>query len=275
MDTPPPLPVDVSQSLRDAENALRDFISAELLSALGAEWEAKCGVFPDRIAKWKERKEAESKRQEAGVVDERLIYYADFYDIKTILKKHWPAVFSPALGDWKTLEVYLTELERLRDPDAHRRELLPHQKQLVAGISGEIRTRIVRYRSKRETSDDVFPRIESARDSLGNIWVPNSEIQTYDVHTGMTLRVGDQIDFVLTARDPEDAPLEYAMQAGGIGSMGPWQASPEFTVRLTEQHIAQNFSVDLHVRSNRSFHARGTFDAWVSFRYAVLPKRDA
>lgn len=207
------------------------------------------------------------------MVDERLIYYADFYDIKTILKKHWAGVFAAALGDWKTVEVYLTELERLRDPDAHRRELLPHQKQLAAGISGEIRSRIVRFRSKRETSDDVFPRIESARDSLGNIWVPNSAFRTTDVLTGMTLRIGDQIDFLLTARDPEDAALEYSMQVGIIGPMSPWQASPEFSLRLTEKHIARNFTVDLQVRSNRDYHAYGAIDALVSFKYSVLPQR--
>ena len=203
-------PADISQALRDAENALRDFIASELSRLFGASWEDGSGVSPERLAKWRERKAVEAKRQESGVVDERLIYYADFYDLRTILKKHWSEVFSSALGDWKTIDVYLAELEKLRDPDAHRRELLPHQKQLALGISGEIRTRIVRYRSKRDTSDDVFPRIESARDSLGNMWIPDNS--GLDVWTKMTLRVGDQVQFVVTARDPEDAPLEYSMK---------------------------------------------------------------
>ena len=69
-------------------------------------------------------------------MEERLIYYADFYDLKTILKKNWDTSFADALGDWKTFDVWLTELEKLRDPDAHRRELLPHQKSLIIGISG-------------------------------------------------------------------------------------------------------------------------------------------
>ena len=271
MPSPGTLPVDVSQALRDAENALRDFIASELVAKLGSNWEPNSGVSLERIVKWKDRKAAEAKRQEAGVVDERLIYYADFYDLRTILKTHWSETFAVALCDWKTLEVYLTELERLRDPDAHRRELLPHQKQLIAGISGEIRTRIVRFRSRRETKDDVFPRIESARDSLGNIWVPGSS-PIGDVRTEMTLRVGDQIDFVLTASDPEDAPLEYCIQLG-LNPIGPWQKSSEFPVRLADEHIGRNFKVDLHIRSNRSYHASGSFDAWVSFHYTVLPQR--
>ena len=206
------------------------------------------------------------------MVDERLIYYADFYDLKTILKKHWANVFAAALGDWKTLEVYLTELEKLRDPDAHRRELLPHQKELVSGISGEIRTRIVRYRSKHETSDDTFPRIECARDSLGNMWVPGVPGMGNNVFTKMTLRVGDRIDFIVTARDPEDAPLEYSMQFEKMPRTS-WQVSAAFSLQLRQEHIGQSCAVTLFIRSNRSYHAADWFDAWVSFRYAVLPPK--
>jgi hypothetical protein len=45
------------------------------------------------------------------------------------------------------MDVFVSELGKLRDPDAHRRELLPHQKHLVYGIAGEVRTRITRYAS--------------------------------------------------------------------------------------------------------------------------------
>ena len=267
------LPIDISQALRDAENSLRDFIASELSRSLGSDWENSCGVPAERLAKWKERKEVEAQRQETGVVDERLIYYADFYDLKTILKKHWANVFSAALGDWKTLEVYLTELEKLRDPDAHRRELLPHQKQLVSGISGEIRARIVRYRSKRETSDDIFPRIESARDSLGNMWVPDDTFAGgFNVFTEMTLRVGDRIDFIVTARDPEDAPLEYCMQFSEMPHTS-WQASNSLLLQLTPKHIRRGCGVSLFIRSSRSYHASGWFDAMVEFHYDVLPPK--
>lgn len=145
--------MDVTQALKDAENSLRDFIASVLQNKLGDNWAEHCGVTPERITKWRERKETESKRQEAGVTDERLIYYADFYDLATMLKKHWTH-FAPALGDQRTMDVWLSELEKLRDPDAHRRELLPHQKHLVLGISGEIRNRLVRFRSKQEMAED-------------------------------------------------------------------------------------------------------------------------
>ena len=81
--------IDISQTLKDTENALRDFIALILLEELGSEWEKKSGVSPERLAKWQERKKIENKRQSAGAVDERLIYYADFYDLETILDKQW------------------------------------------------------------------------------------------------------------------------------------------------------------------------------------------
>ena len=123
--------MDVTQALKDTENSLRDFISAVLQRNLGDNWIVSCGVSEKRIETWNERKVVEQKRQESGAVEERLIYYADFYDLKTILKKHWSGEFASALGDWRRMEVWLTEMEKLRDPDAHRRELLPHQKYLL------------------------------------------------------------------------------------------------------------------------------------------------
>jgi len=79
--------MDVTQALRDTENTLRDFIASVLIQSLGPDWIAKSGVSSERIDKWTERQNIERKRQDTGVVDERLIYYADFYDLKTILKK--------------------------------------------------------------------------------------------------------------------------------------------------------------------------------------------
>lgn len=265
--------MDVTQALRDSENALRDFIAATLERSLGREWLDRCGVTPDRVAKWKERKSEEQRRQEAGVVDERLLYYADFYDLKTILKKHWQGDFSDALGEWRRFEVLFDELARYRDPDAHRRELLPHQQSLVLGIAGDIGSRLIRWRSRRETADDCFPRIESARDSLGNLWIPSKGVP--DLLTGTTLRPGDKIDFVVTARDPEDLPLEYRLkkEGGGEDTQTEWQASGVFSFEVKEAHIGKLY-IYLQIRSPRSYHAlAASYDDYVIFYYSVLPRR--
>lgn len=263
--------MDISQVLKNTENALRDFIAFILSEQFGSEWETKCGVSPERLNRWKERREVEPKRQEAGVVDERLIYYADFYDLKTILKRHWQH-FSPAFGDLKTMEVWLTEFEKLRDPDAHRRELLPHQKSLILGISGELRTKIARYRSNQETSESYYPRIEFSADNLGNSWKPG---ESSFVTTGMNLRPGDVLEFVVTASDPLEEPLEYqcTLGAGSPGHSDVWSNENTFTIVVTDEHVGNLFFAVVRVRSKRKYHAHGCYDDDVMFTYQVLPPR--
>ncbi|MGD1017921.1 MAG: Swt1 family HEPN domain-containing protein [Verrucomicrobiia bacterium] len=266
---------DITQALKDTENALRDFIAVILEKTLGKDWIDSCGVSSDRVEKWRQRKADESKRQESGVVEERLLYYADFYDISTILKKHWDK-FAPALGDWKTMDVYLGELEKLRDPDAHRRELMPHQKHLAAGIAGDIRSRIIRHRSQQETTDAYFPRIESARDSLGNMWTPSHMVAALRwLDTGMTLHPGDLVEYVVTASDPMGGELEYKLRQPFFGLGNPWQKENSFSVRVREEDIGERFNVVIAVRSSRPHHAKGNEDDHVTFDYAVLPLRSA
>jgi hypothetical protein len=263
--------IDITQALKDAENALRDFISSILGKKLGSDWANNCGVSPERVQRWQERKSEEEKRQKFGTIDERLIYYADFYDLKTILKKNWEGAFSEAFGDWKTMDVWLDELGRLRDPDAHRRELLPHQKHLAVGIVGEIRTRIVRYRSKQETREDYFPRIENARDNFGNIFPSGTGNSVY---TRTILRPNDIVDFVITASDPLDDELEYGITVEGFISSVSWQKENTFSVRIMEEHIQTNFTILFCIRSPRRFHACGSYDDSSSFVYDVLPLKE-
>lgn len=260
--------MDLTQALKDTENSLRDFIANILRNKFGDKWIENCGVSEDRIERWKERKDVEEKRQETGAVEERLLYYADFYDLKNILKKHWNE-FTVALGDLKTMEVWLSELEKLRDPDAHRREFLPHQKHLALGISGEIRTRLVKYRSKQETSEDYFPRIESARDNLGNIYTFGNH---NGISTGMTLRVGDILDFNITASDPLGESLQYCIKIG-LGDWSAWQDNNTFSVAFTEVNIGKLVSVRICIQSYRNYHASSIGDDEVRFFYTVLPSK--
>lgn len=267
--------MDISQALKDTENSLRDFIAATLHKKHGDNWVDNCGVPEERINHWKSRKADEERRQKSGVVEERLLYYADFYDIRTILHKNWGKLpdFSSAFGDWKTMEVWLSELEKLRDPDAHRRELLPHQKNLALGIAGEIRTRIIRYRSKQETIEGYFAKIESARDSLGNIWTPASDSFQQIVKTGMTLRVGDTIDFVITASDPLGDTLFYSIVPKNRDRL--WQEENYGSWIVSHDQVGQGVNVFLLATSRRDYRAHDYYDDVVIFTYDVLPPRAA
>lgn len=258
--------MDVNQTLKDTENSLRDIISSILLKSLGEDWIKECGVSPERIKKWEERKEVEAKRQDTGTVEERLIYYADFYDLKTILQKYWGGEFSKIFGDWRTIEVYLKILEKYRDVEAHRRELLPHQKNLILGISGEIRNSLIRYRSKKETGEDCFPRIESIRDNLGNLWVPGKD---RSVNTTNILRPGDILEFVVTASDPEGLELEYSI----VGKI-EWQRENNLKFLISKKDIGKNVILLIIIRSLRDYHACDLgYDDAINFNYQILPNK--
>jgi len=263
--------MDITQDLKDAENALRDFIILKLQSAFGLAWEEKSGVSEERLQKWRERKQIEAKRQDSGIVDERLLYYADFYDLRTILKKHWAGHFAEVLGDLKTMEVWLTVLESLRDPDAHRRELLPHQKNLAIGISGEIRTRITRFRSRQGNSESYFPRIESVRDNLGHLWTPTYSRSVFITNT--ILRPGDLVSFVITAIDPQGNKLQYGLSKPDNEEIWHDENALSFVVEF--KHIGKDRIVELYIRSHLGYHAYPDafplHDDKVSFLYDIIP----
>lgn len=262
--------LDITQSLKDTENALRDFIAAVLEKANGTDWYKSCGVSADRLNKWRKRHDDEVKRQRAGTVEPRLIYYADFYDLGTIIEKNW-SFFKDVFGQLDRLRVYLHDLERFRDPDAHRRELLLHQKHLVLGIGGEIRARIIQYRNKLDTIDAYFPRVESARDSLGNVYIAG-EFRS-PVYAPQTLRPDDVVDFTVTASDPVGDSLSYRLAINEF-ERSEWQQNNSFSVRVEEKHIGRYFSVAIHLKSPRDHHAgSGGYDDKAEFVYTVLPRK--
>jgi len=251
-----------TQDLKDAENALRDLIYAKLISTFGKDWPKECSVTQERIKVWEKRKEEERKKISA--IDERLLYYADFHDLQTILHKNWDSMFREIFIDKKRLEAYLSILEDYRNPEAHRRELFPHQKQLVSGASGEIRSLIVRWRSKKEGADDFFPKIEFVRDSLGNIG-SNPEHYT----NPKTIHVGDVLEFIVTATDPDDGKILYGLYKGAYTH---WQEENVIRIQLTEKHISKCWNLLIVIKGDKDYHAYKDHDDGASFAYCVLPK---
>lgn len=258
--------MEETKALKEVENSLRDFISSLMNEEKGSDWINSCGISPDRIIQWKERRETEKKKQKFGTPENRLLYYSDFYDLSSIIDKNWNDKFKAALGDKATILLFLRILDDFRNPDAHRRELLPHQKHLIIGISGEIRNRIILYRSKKETGEDYFPRIESVRDNLGNLCTPEKMF----VDTNLILRPGDKLTFVVTASDPLGEALEYEC----FQSLGPdtnWQESNIIEIEIEDKHIAKKQVFYVSIRSKRIYHALKYSDDQASFSYTILP----
>lgn len=265
--------VDVTSALRYAENALRDVIKESLLQAFNEQWQDHLGITEERKNKWKERKVEDQKRLSNGGTESRLLYFADFTDLKTILFKNWE-IFKAVFNDKKELEVFLSKLEDLRNPDAHRRGFSEYQEHLALGISGELRTQIARYRSRCETAKDCFPRIEAAFDNYGRAY-PEVDPTMEPIPT---LRVGDRIEIAVNAVDPDDMPVDYHFSCGGCkaSSKQDWGENNRFSLELTGDHISKRLALICRVRSRRAYHANeydnGVDDAIV-FTYEVLPTK--
>ncbi len=56
--------MDVTQALRDAENAVSDLIAYELSRKLGEDWIEKCGIDPSVLKGWRSKKKTEDSQQQ-------------------------------------------------------------------------------------------------------------------------------------------------------------------------------------------------------------------
>jgi hypothetical protein len=254
------------QALKDVENSLRDFISVLLPEKLGQEWLSKCGISPERVTKWEEKRDTERKKLHSGITEDRIIYFSDFYDLGNIVSKNWEKIFQPVFIDKKVFEVFINQLETYRNTQAHARELLTFQKYLILGISGHIRNRIVAYRSKMETSQDIFPRFESVRDNYGNTWDPT---KPKFIRPDTILHPGDVLEFTMTASDPEGLPLNYKIEFNET----PWSRENSLKINISEAHIADDRAFLVVVASDRDYHAENSYDDIIRFFYKVYPKR--
>lgn len=255
--------MEIYQTLRNCENALRDFMALTLEKMHGDRWIDYCQVPPEKIKEWEQLKLEDEERHQATTSDEHLINYAQIADLKTILLANWEGEFTDTFGDYKLIETYLNILSRYRNPDIHRRPLLTFQKHLILGVSGEIRNMIAVYRSYRELDREGFPRIESIRDNLGNIWVPGKPSH---LKTGMTVHVGDMIEFVVTAIDPLEEDLMYSIKDKG------WITGNVLTTVIEPRQVGLNTAINIFIRSDRKFHAfPNGYDDRVAFNYQVLP----
>jgi hypothetical protein len=71
--------------IQEYENLLRSIIS----NTLGIVDETDFKVSPERIVKWKDKREEELKKFDGILSEKRLIYYSDFYDLGNIISKNW------------------------------------------------------------------------------------------------------------------------------------------------------------------------------------------
>lgn len=248
-------------ALADIEIIMRDFISLVMTKKHGTLWESKAKISPDRVKKWEEKKEEERKKQ-SGVIEERLIYYSDFYDLESLVEKNWDD-YKPVFNDLSKFKFFFKIISDFRNSVAHHRELIPHQRDLINGVVGELRNSIVKFRSTIATGAEHFPRIELVIDNYGNRWAPGDS----HVDTKIVLHPGEVLQFTIKAFDPKGGMIFY-----GLHPVRHWQESNEIVINLGNEHIGNKKHFVPCIKSNRDYHADGGLDDVASFSYYIYPK---
>jgi len=265
----------LDNSINALENSLRDLIERVLGERYGEQWADHLGITPERRAEWERRRDEERKKRTAGVIDERLLYYADFTDLFAIIKKNWDPDFLACFGDQTELRVYMEKLADLRNPDAHSRSLLEVEEHLIAGMTGELRQKITIFLSKGGggPEPEQFARIEEVVDSFGNrVTGAVSGEKLYSA--GLILRPGDRLVFRGQAWDPEESPLRWRLFfAAARGSLELSGHAFEHEWPITEADIGEDSYVSFSLVSERPFVRLGQHQAddIATLMYRVLP----
>lgn len=255
--------MEIARELKDTNNAVREFVAATLERQLGQDWIEHCGISAEQTDIWRKKK-AEAEAQVIPMSGaESPLFYAPFEDVISLIKLHWTNDFDGVFGDLDVTVAYLKTIARFLDPDQGRRELFIFQKHLALGVCGEIRARITAYRSLIEVGKEGFPRIESVKDSFGNIWTMGKPMR---MKTNTILRVGDVVEYIITASDPEQMPLQYRI----LGYK--WESSNILQLNINEKHVARDARINITIRSHRKFHAYPLgYDDRIVFEYQILP----
>lgn len=239
------------------ENILRKIISI----VLGINDDTDFGVTQDRIEKWKEKREIEYKKYDGIIIENRIIYYSDFYDLETIVSKKWEKL-KPILLDKKKFEVFHKEVEKFRNTIAHGRELYSYQQKLLEGIVQDLKTTFILYHNKNMNADDYFIRVLKVTDSLGSI---HDTTDLYYQSTGKTLRVGDTIEFYIEAYDPKGKQIKYS---ASLGKTIVESNDPKIEFTITKEMVGKFKSITLAAGTDETEYDNSDF---ASLAYIILP----
>jgi hypothetical protein len=185
--------------INEYENLLRTII-LEFLGDNPSEYK----ISDERINKWKEKKDIEVKKSKGICLENRLIYYSDFYDLKTIINKNWE-LFSLVFLNKKRFEVFFEELENYRNSAMHGRSLTKSQNLILEGILLDQKNLKTIYHNKNKMKEDYFIQITKVSDNIGNIWSETGKSNK------PILRVDDEYELLVEATDPLDREIIYEL----------------------------------------------------------------
>lgn len=263
--------MEPSAAIAIIETDLRELARSVLGEKFGAKW-IEAVLDTDAIAELEGRREEERKRRSPAIVVEDLIAYTHAYELQTMIERRWE-LFATSLGKKREFTVLMDKVNDYRNAPAHSRELLPYERSLLEGIAGEVRTKVIAYRSSQAPDASYYPIIESVRDSFGTSASLRSPIHAADVTvTGRRLHVGDVVRFECRGWDPQSRKLTWVLSNIGAETIAK-AAGSEVVIELVvrDQNVGAGFYPHIRVVSAGRYHRHEGYDQEVIFHYAVDP----
>jgi len=259
--------IDIYSQLVAAETAFREIVR----SAIGPTWIED--FTAEKVEALEAKRTEEDKRRDGASVSQDLLDYTEAYHLKSLVLKHWDKT-GPILDDKKRAEVYLDAMLDVRNTIAHARPVVPYERQLLAGIAGQIQNLISYYRSGSETADAYYASINYVRDSFG-VEVRGGGLGNN--RDRKRLKIGQVVEFEFSATDPHDRDITWTFslydstqsKATDLGiALG---TSGTFVWTVGEKHVGEQVDVYAAIENDSQFQRHGNSDDSVSFGYAVSP----
>jgi hypothetical protein len=248
--------------INEYENILRRII----ITILGDHDEVDYKVSPDRIDKWKEKREVEGKKYKGTLSEKRIIFYSDFYDLEVIISKNWEQ-FIGVFHDKKKFSALFSIMDTFRNTLAHGRSLFTYQEKLIEGITGDLQSSIVKYHNKNMSIDDYFIKIMKMSDDIGHTWEVGTGF-SMGMLTEYTLRVGDKVEIRIEAYDPKGREIEYEIKHGYNSKSKMVNNDGIFLLEITKDMIKPTSVFNVTVKTEEEDYEN---EKSLAIHYTVLP----
>jgi hypothetical protein len=262
--------VEPTESIAIIEVDLRHLVEAVMGQVHGPKWHETL-LSADVLAKLTARMEEEERRRTPVKVPSAVLAYTHLFELRQIIEKHWDT-FSVALGAKKEFMVLMDKVEDFRNAPAHSRQLLPHERSLLEGVAGDIRTRVTVYLSQQSPDAKYYPVIESVRDSFGNTVENSNPRYGGAAHTGLRLQVGQTVEFECRGWDPQDRELTW-WYGPSFASMGKSVkgSSTNLAYTIKDEDVGVTFFIEIDLVSDGPYHRHTGYDQRATFHYEVEP----
>jgi hypothetical protein len=255
--------------LNQYETTLRDIIVIALQNHFKEKWEDHYSVTEERINTWKDNQIRETAKRRGVNTENRLIYYSEIYDLRTIIIKNWDHIFSDVFVDRKKFEVFHSIVEDCRNSISHSRDVPNYQKKMIESIVDDFRTKIVLYNTKFNQPENFFITILKAADNYGNNYDHTRKREWFWKDDKLTLlRVGELIEFSISAFDPQDRELHYSV-ISNYKMVLEKQKQNNLRIKVTNEMIAQKSTFTIIVEPAAGYEEK----QFVSFDYCIVPAR--